>query len=108
MRARSLALVWAFVSYAQNPPVPAEYSDLYASLQQKLTAFDATVAAQWDGSRPPVDFSAEVLAANGNRGTQLLQPSVLSGVQLELQELQALGVTTVKVAICFPLLEKPF
>jgi uncharacterized protein (TIGR03437 family) len=108
MRASCLVLVWAFATYAQNPPVPADYADLYPALQQKLTAFDATIASQWNGAKPPVDFSAELLAANANRGTQLLGPNALTGVGLELQSLEALGVNTVKVAINFPILYQPF
>ncbi len=76
MRTVGLLLAWAFAAFAQNPP--AEYADLYPSLQQKLTAFDATVNAQWDGSKPAVDFCAELLAANGNRGTQLLGINALT------------------------------
>jgi hypothetical protein len=85
-----------------------EYQDLYTALQQKLTGFDTTISSQWNGARPPVDFSAELLTANGNRGIQLLTGGASADAQLELARLQALDVKAVTVAIGFPILYQPF
>jgi len=48
------------------------------------------------------------MAANANRGRQLLTAGASTGAQLELASLQALGVHTVTVAIGFPILYQPF
>jgi hypothetical protein len=93
---------------AQTPTVPLEFQDLNTALASKLTQFDATIASQWDGSKPPVDFSAELLTANANGGRQLLTAKTSRGAQLELASLQALGVKAVTVAIGFPILYQPF
>ena len=106
MRTAGLLLAWAFAAFAQNPP--ADFLDLYSSLQQKLTDFDATVTAQWDGSKPPVAFCAELLTANSNRGVALIGPNALVGLQLELNRLHANGVTAVSMAIGFPVMYQPF
>ena len=108
MRTSLLMALCALPALAQNQTVPLEYQDLYKALALKLTAFDATISSQWDGSRPPVDFSAELLSANANRGIQLLTGGASSGAQLELASLHALGVHTVTVSIGFPMLYQPF
>ena len=107
MRTALLIAVLTLPALAQSQTVPLEYQDLYKQLQSKLTEFDATISSKWDGSRPPVDFSAELLTANANRGQQLLTAGATSA-QLELASLQALGVKTVTVAIGFPILYQPF
>jgi hypothetical protein len=89
MRTSLLIAVCALPAFAQNQPVPLEYQDLYTALQSKLTAFDATISKQWNGSRPPVDFSAELLTANANRGIQLLTGGASTGAQLELASLHS-------------------
>jgi|SRR5271157_3272989 len=106
MRTAGLLLAWALAANAQNPP--ADYADLYSQLQQKLTAFDATVASQWNGSKPPVDFCAELKAPGADRILEALGANTLTDVQMEIQSLQALGVTTVNLAISFPVLYQPF
>lgn len=89
---------------ATPPAVPAEFRDLYTALEQRIDAFDKTLSAQWDGKTHPVNFSAELCTANGNRGKALLIPRTFLGCHMELDRLQALGVKAVKVAIPFPLL----
>ena len=106
MRAAGLLLVWAFAANAQNPP--AGYLDLYSSLQQKLTAFDSAVTSRWNGSKPPVDFCAELRAPGANSVLAGLGENTLGVVQAEIRSLQALGVTTVSVGISFPALYQPF
>ena len=108
MRIALLIAVCALPALAQTATVPLEFQDLNTALASKLAAFDATIASQWDGSKPPVDFSAELFTANGNRGRQLLTAGAATGAQLELASLQALGVKAVTVAIGFPILYQPF
>lgn len=85
--------------------VPADFQDLYGSLQQKLNTFDASILSQWNGTKSNVDFSAELLSANCNRGLQLL--TARQGYLAELGRLKALGVNTVTVCAGFPILYQP-
>ncbi|HEY4362443.1 MAG TPA: hypothetical protein VGN17_15825 [Bryobacteraceae bacterium] len=103
MRRITLVLLAAGIAWGQ---VPLDYQDLYSSLQQKLTAFDASVLSQWNGTKSNVDFSAELLSANCNRGLQLL--TARQGYLAELAKLKALGVNTVTVCASFPILYQPF
>jgi len=107
MRTALLIAVLTLPALAQNQVVPLEYQGLYAALASKLTEFDATISSKWDGSRPPVDFSAELFTANANRGLLLLTAGTATS-ELEIASLQALGVKTVTVAIGFPILYQPF
>jgi hypothetical protein len=54
--------------------VPAEYADLYATLDARLKTADDDIGSRWNGQRHHVTFSAELLAANGNGGETLLRP----------------------------------
>jgi hypothetical protein len=110
---RALALVVALIITAPPaaqiaPGVPREYADLYTMLESKVSAFDARVTRSWDGRSSDVQFGAELLVANCNRGRQLLDPRAFEGAKLELTRLQGLGVRAVTVCIGFPLLYRPF
>jgi hypothetical protein len=101
-------LVTAIASAQNSSNVPREYQDLYAMLESKVSAFDARVSRSWDGQRSDVQFAAESLVANCNRGRQLLDPIASEGTKLELTRLQGLGVRAVTTCIGFPLLYRPF
>jgi uncharacterized protein (TIGR03437 family) len=101
------ALATSAVLNAQAP-VPAQYQDLYSMLDRQISAFEAQISARWDGSMPPVDFSGELVTANGGRGLQLTDPRQMQGVLLELERLRSLGVRAVSITIGFPLLHRPF
>lgn len=101
----SIASCLAAAALAQ---VPTEYVDLYHFLDEKMTGFDRTLEARWDGRRPPVNFGGELLTANGNRGRALLTTRALAGLRLELDRLRALGLDSVTIAIPFPLLDPAF
>lgn len=90
------------------PAPPLEYRDLYAALEGRLAAFEATVSARWNGSRSNVAFSAELLTANANRGSALLNASVVAAVRLELGRLAALGAKAVTVSLGYPILDPWF
>jgi hypothetical protein len=77
-------------------------------LDSKVSAFDARVSRSWDGQSSDVQFAAELLVANCNRGRQLLDPRAFEGTKLELTRLQGLGVRAVTICIGFPLLYRPF
>lgn len=88
--------------------VPPSYADLYAALSSRLASFETTVATRWNGTRSNVAFSAELLTANANRGTALLNASAYSGVQLELSRYAAMGLKAVTVSLGFPILDPAF
>jgi hypothetical protein len=77
-------------------------------MDSKVSAFDGRVRRSWDGQRSDVQFAAELLVANCNRGRQLLDPLAFEGTKLELTRLQGLGVRAVTICIGFPLLYRPF
>lgn len=103
-----LILTAALASAQNSPSVPREYQDLYAMLDSKISSFDARVSRSWDGQTSDVQFAAELLVANCNRGRQLLDPLAFEGTKLELTRLQGLGVRAVTICVGFPLLYRPF
>ena len=84
--------------------VPALHDELYTG----LSSFRTSVAQSWDGSRAPVAFSANLLAAHSARGPALLSPGLADSVLLEVDNLKALGVGAVTLHIDFPMLHRPF
>jgi chitodextrinase len=90
------------------PPVPAEFQDLYSELYSYITDFRQTIDQSWDGTRSPVAFSANLLAANSSGGTDLLAPGAIDQVRQELDGLKGLGVKAVSLDISFPVLYAPF
>ncbi len=93
---------------AEASKAPEAYADLYAQLEAKLQRTSERIDRQWDKSTAPVDFSAEMLTANSNRGVQVVQPVALAGMRLEVQRLAELGVKAVTLSINFPVLYEPF
>lgn len=86
-------------------PVPREYHDLYGELNSDLDAFLAGLPEP--GGNGPI-FAVELLYANGNVGTHLLQPGVMDLVRLFLARMQYLGVQGVGLQISYPLLQPDF
>ena len=86
--------------------VPTEFRALYNELDSALTAFDQSFDAS--DTPYPVTFAAELLPANGNRGTELFNPTNLQATRIWLDRLQAIGVQNVTIAIKFPLLTPDF
>lgn len=92
---------------AADPP-PLAFADLYASLEQRVLSFEASVDSQWNGVKGNTQFSASVSSANGHRGLELLAPGALDGVMIELDGLKAMGVQTAFLTIPYPVLHQPF
>jgi len=88
--------------------VPAEYQDLHRELHANLNRFRDVLAQQWDGSRAPVAFSAELMSAHSARGDALLQTGVTDAVRLEVDNLKALGVRAITLHVGFPMLYRTF
>jgi hypothetical protein len=91
---------------AAPPAVPAEYAKMYQSLSAALDLWQQTLDRQPPVANAQSIFGAHVLAANGNRGAQLLQPMTLPMVDLTLDRLKQLGVGGVTISISFPLLNE--
>jgi uncharacterized protein (TIGR03437 family) len=94
---------------AQCSAAPASYSAMCTQIQGYLSSFGSTIAAGWNGSKPPVAFSTDLLAANANIGvTGLLSASAMSNVQTSLDGFSRAGVQAVTIAVSFPILYQPF
>ena len=113
-RASPLCAAWAVLALlpyssarAQAPPVPAAFQDLYSSLNTYLTNFNTTLGAPQTPPTPAL-FSGNLKNADANAGPALVNPATMAGIQLQLQELQAMGVQAVTVEIGFPALYQPF
>lgn len=87
---------------------PPEFQELYTALDQRLVADLQLATRRWDGRPTPVVFGAELITANGNRGTALLEPTALLGVRTMLDALQRAGVRGVTVSVSYPLLRPDF
>ncbi len=101
-----LMALCAGAAWAQGKaPVPPEYQDLYSLLQRNLSYFDSKLSG--GDSAYPVNFGAELYA--GDAAGRLLEPGYYDTfVTAYLDQLQALNVKAVKVAIGFPILYRPF
>lgn len=88
--------------------VPAPLAAVYAELEGHLARFDRAVRTRWDGTKAPVLFSGELLAANGHLGASLIRPGHQRGVEATLAAFQTLGMQAATVQISFPMLYRPF
>ena len=108
-----LVAVWmlpALLPYgasAQAPAVPTTFQNTYNSLNTYLTKFNATLNAGPAVSHPFVS-TGNLKNADANAGPQLINGATMAGVQLQLQELKAMGVQGVAVEVGFPVLYEPF
>lgn len=93
---------------ATTPPVPPSFQGLYSSLNGYLEAFDTTLNGIWHGSKYPVLFSGTLTSADANAGPSLIESGHYTGVQLQMQALQAMGVKAIMVEVGFPMLYEPF
>ncbi len=93
---------------SESARIPLEYQSLYTYLDGKLDDFAKQLSTQPQTVPRSITFASELIIANGNRGEDLLQPQTFAGVVKYLDQLQALGVSGVKVAIKYPLLTADF
>lgn len=103
----SSALMFFGVTIASHD-VPAEYQELYSFLDTTLTNFNSRLDAQNTSTSHSLIFGAELLPANSNRGTALLDQRTTQGVTLYLDRLQDLGVRGVTIPIGYPLYTPSF
>lgn len=98
----------AVTTFAQAPAaVPSNYQSLYQGLQSNIATDLALVSAQWSGVKYPVNYSATLLSANHNGGLRIFFTN-LTGVDQELDALQALGINAVMVTVGFPIFDPNF
>ena len=94
------------------PSVPTGYcTSIYNELNGDLQAFNTQLAAPptWTPiPGGPTLYSANLQSANSNVGPSISGPNYLQIVLTQLQELKALGVQAVSVAVLFPVLYEPF
>jgi hypothetical protein len=91
---------------ASAPPVPAPYQQTYADLNNYLNRDLALVGVSTQ--HYSTTFAAELIVADDNRGTALLDPQTLAATARYLDRLQSLGIKGVKSAIQYPLLTPTF
>src|SRR5262245_22098635 len=109
MSKRAAGVLVILLAVAAGPSsVPAEFQDLVLALEERIDAFDAALATKKPDAPEQIAFGAELLTANGNRDLQLLNPSALPGVRLEMDRVKALSASTVTVSMQFPLLFPSF
>jgi hypothetical protein len=102
------AMVW--FSFLASPKcdaqvqVPEKYKALYEQYRSGLEKYIAYLDKNAGGGKKAVCFGAELLAANSNRGEELLQPRALRAVELTLDRFKELGIQGATVAIGYPVL----
>ena len=87
--------------------VPQTFVTLFNELESQIITFESNLPIVTDSNHDPI-FAAELLAANSNRGKDLLAPNGLIGVNYELDRLEELGVEGVVISVNFPLFYPPF
>jgi uncharacterized protein (TIGR03437 family) len=100
-----------FVSHAgaQCSAAPSTYSATCNELQGHLTSFQGILTSQWNKTKAPAAFSAELTSADCNQGLAvLLSPRTINSVQTQLDGFARVGVQSVTFAVGFPILYQPF
>lgn len=92
------------VSLVPTTPVavPTVYQPVSTAVAAGLGAFETLLSAQTAPRANRPAYGAALSLADGQRGTALLHPYAINGVQLQLDRLQALGVTGVTLAVIYP------
>ena len=88
------------------PPVPTQYQGLVATLQGQLSAFATQVGPASSGGHTVM--AANLIAADGNVGTALLTPALLTTASTMLQRLKQMGLHGIMLEVGFPLLLPTF
>ncbi len=88
--------------------VPGPFQQINNTLNSDLTAFNTTLNSVWNGTKSPVLFTGTLTDADANAGPQLVNTGYFTGVQIQIQEMKAMGVKAVMVQVGFPMLYEPF
>ena len=92
------------LSAAARQEVPEKYKSLFNTYESGLKRYNAYLDRTGTKAKDAVCFGAELLAANSNRGAELLQPRALKGVELSLQRFSELGIQGATIAVGYPVL----
>ena len=92
---------------AQAPPVPATFQATYSALNTYLVNFNTKLNAK-PAINNPFLSAGNLKNADANAGPQLVNTGAMLGIQLQLQELRAMGVQAIAVEVGFPILYEPF
>jgi hypothetical protein len=100
------ALALSGLGSAQVPSnVPAQYKDLYTSLQTQLSSMQKVVPS---GTKSNVTYASQFLTANSETNADVTKPGYMNAVLMELQGQQALGIQALTLHINFPTLYAPY
>jgi hypothetical protein len=89
-------------------PIPSEFSGHYSFLDSQLSVAENYVATRWTGEKNATTFSTELLAANGNQGERLLTEQAWQSILFNIERIQFLGVSAVKIKVGYPILVPTF
>jgi hypothetical protein len=88
--------------------IPVEYKLLYEELDRKLDDIGIHIDTIWNQQKYKTSFCTSLLAANSNRGEDLLKEKTLKSVSFTLDRLKELGVKGIVFNIAYPLLMNNF
>ena len=95
-------------SVSRIPLVPAAYLALYQGLDSGLDQWNAYLDTRAPKPGHTITFGAELITANTNRGSALLNSGALPGVRLFLDRLQEMDVEAASISIGYPMLDPSF
>jgi hypothetical protein len=84
--------------------VPPKYKSVYETYVAGLKRYNAYLDRTAGNQQNAVEFGAELLAANSNRGEVLLEPRTLRSIEITLDRFKEMGLRGVTVAIGYPIL----
>jgi hypothetical protein len=88
--------------------IPDKYRGMYEQYKSGLERYNTYLERNGKEAGGAICFGAELLAANSNRGEDLLQPRALKSVELTLQRFKELGIQGATIAIGYPILTDSF
>jgi hypothetical protein len=99
---------------SESSYIPPEFQDLYPALQASLSSYNSALNSRWDGSKSPILLGAELTPADGYIAiynaarTNELGAYYDNRITPFLNAYQAMGMTTVKFLIQFPMFYQKF
>ncbi len=106
-----LPFLFGAASFSAAADVPPEYRGLYAYLDAQLAAAEVRLglsSPQGAAGLTGTVFTAELHAASGNLGEQLLDPGQARVVSLHLDGIQAMGFKGIGLCLQYPMLLQGF
>jgi hypothetical protein len=82
--------------------VPEKYQNIYHDYYTGLEKFNSFLDENKSDNAKPIIFGAELLAANSNRGQNLLNSITIPAVEATLKAFKEMGIKAVTMGIGFP------